>query len=455
MRVLQLNTYADRVGGAEAYLYALTDALRERGHEVALFGTSAEREIDEAELRVVRRTPFDPAKLLEDAPVRRAFEQLAARFRPEVIHVHNLHDLGLDLVQTLGAAGTPLVQTVHDYAFLCPNSWCVHGDGTPCPGGAGAKCFEHDCETNAPVPPLHALVTKLRCEQAKHLIDVAISPSTHLASMLTAHGFRDVRHLHNFVEADPPTAVERGAPALLFLGRLTAEKGVAVLLDAMARIVREEPEATLRIVGKGPALPALRRRVKELALGAAVRFEGQVPHERVRDYLGTSRTLIVPSIWSENSPLTIHESLGAGLPVIASRIGGIPDLVIEGETGFLFEPRNAEELADKVLHLLRLPEPERARIAAACEEHIRPLTRAANVDGVEAIYRELLTRGSTRAPAPSLDGDADLEELQRRVDEDRKRRARSRSPLAPLVDVLREARRRLRDLVIRRGWIER
>src|SRR5688572_16424684 len=150
VRILQFNTYADPVGGAEVYALTLTRELRDRGHVVGFFGTSATREVDEEHLRVVRRPTYDARLLWGDPPVSRGLEAFARRLQPDLIHIHNVFALGLDVLETLGLLGVPTVQTVHDFNRVCPNSWCVRGDGTICPGGIGAQCFRHDCHENYP-----------------------------------------------------------------------------------------------------------------------------------------------------------------------------------------------------------------------------------------------------------------------------------------------------------------
>ena len=143
MEILQVNSYADVVGGAEVYALALTRELRARGHRVRFFGTSERRSADDEHERVVRRTPYDARLLVHDAAVRDALAETLSRARPDLVHLHNVYAFGLDVIETLAASGVPMVQTVHDAHLICPNSWCVWPDGTPCAGGIGAQCFQH------------------------------------------------------------------------------------------------------------------------------------------------------------------------------------------------------------------------------------------------------------------------------------------------------------------------
>ncbi len=417
MRILQVNSYADPVGGAENYMLALGSELERRGHSVGLFGTSPDRDVVGERIRVPRRPRYDRAALIQDPGTTAALSSFVERFDPDLIHAHNLFSLGQDLVRTLGSFGIPLVQTFHDYGVVCPNSWCVRGDGTPCTGGAGAQCFRHRCQQNYPFDPEHVFLTLLRQNQLASSIDVALCPSQHLAKLLARHGFPDVRPLPYFVErtAEPSRATARAPAELLFLGRLEPEKGLAHLLDALPRILEVEPRTRLTLVGDGSAAAALHAKVRELGLDARVDFHGKVEHERVREFHARATALVLPSIWSENSPLAIYEALAIGLPVLGSRVGGIPELIEDGQTGFLFEPRDPADLAEKALKLLGLPPAERERMALRMRERARELSPEQHLDRLEEIYDEILARPARRAQPASLRLDERLEEILARL----------------------------------------
>jgi len=407
VRILQFNNYADPVGGAEVYALALTRELGRRGHEVGLFGTSPDREVDEPHLRVVRRPRYDAAVLAEEPAVRAALLRFAGAVRPELVHVHNVYSLGLDTLVALGTLGVPIVQTVHDFSLLCPNAWCVRGDGTNCAGGAGAQCFAHGCDKNYPFDPEVALHTLAKQRALRERVDLTLCPSVRLCELMRAHGARDVRRLPYFIEPIPVPldgAAQRAEHELVFLGRLEPEKGVDTLLAAMPAILAGEPRTRLTIVGGGSLAEPLERRARELALGDAVRFQRQLPRAELGRFYATATACVLPSIWTENSPLVAYECLSAGLPMIASRIGGIPDLVEDGECGFTFRPRDAADLAQQALRLLRLSGTERARLSAAMRERSRAFRVDEHMAQLEPLYADLVRRSAT-APRRELDDD--------------------------------------------------
>lgn len=461
MKILQMSAYADRVGGAEIYLHGLADELERRGHTVGRFGTSPDRETDERLLRVLRRPRFDPTRLLRDDEVTRALVDFVARFAPDLIHVHNLYALSLDTDLFLGALACPVVQTVHDYSILCPNAWCVHHDGTLCPGGAGLKCFEHDCRENYPFDARMVLYALLRQRLLRRVVDVMICPSRYLADLLSQHGFREVCHVFNYVDVEKLALPEvaRDERSLLYLGRLDPEKGVDILLEAMPLVLAEEPRTHLTVVGDGSVAASLRQQAADLGLSESVRFHAKVPYDEVARFYATATLMILPSIWCENSPLTAYECHVAGLPMVGARIGGIPDLVMDGETGYLVTPRSAADLATKVVKLLRSPD-ERESMSERLRERAKRYTREANVDQVEAIYDRLIRRDPMDARAAGADlvlDDDLLAALQHLTDDLERQEGHARDLRAHLRFLQRQrgvtglVRRALHALAARRG----
>lgn len=390
------------------YALALTRELAERGHEVGFFGTSPDRETDEERLRVVRRPRYDVGVLFHDPIVRGELEATVVRFRPELLHLHNTFSLGLDVLEFLGSTGIPIVQTVHDFSLLCPNSWCVWGDGSPCSGGVGAKCFLHDCQQNYPYDPQVALHTLLKQRTLAGIVDLTICPSRHLAGLMRASGAREVQHLNYFIDPIAAGATgERRPKELVYIGRLEPEKGVEHLLDAMPHILRADPEVHLTIIGGGTLESALTTRAKGLRLERSATFRSQIPRAELGQFYSTATACVLPSIWSENSPLVAYECLAAGLPMIASRIGGIPELVEDGLAGFTFTPRDPRDLAEKALRLLGLPAGERARMSVAMRAAAEGFRVSQHLEQIEGLYAGVRSRA--RSPAsPSLTINRDL-----------------------------------------------
>jgi glycosyltransferase involved in cell wall biosynthesis len=162
---------------------------------------------------------------------------------------------------------------------------------------------------------------------------------------------------------------------LLFVGRLRIRKGVEVLLEALAELRRRLPAAVLRIAGGGEHGAALEHRAAELGLGDAVAFLGTCDGARVRRLLGGAAALAVPSIY-EGMPLVVLEAMAAGVPVVASAVSGIPEVVVDGETGWLVPPESPAALAAALAAVLADPA-EAARRGDAGRRRVAELYRPA------------------------------------------------------------------------------
>lgn len=226
--------------------------------------------------------------------------------------------------------------------------------------------------------PLHVLLGRWTVRAA----DLVMAPSAATAAEL-ARDYRASR-----VEVVPnvtgglAVAEEEAAGAagaLLFVGRLRIRKGVEVLLEALARVRKIHPAARLVVAGDGEHREAVERKIRELGLDEAVTLLGRCDAPRVRALLRTAAALVVPSIY-EGMPLVVLEAMEAGIPVAASRVSGIPEVVEDGETGWLVPPEDPEALAVALARVLADPEEAMRRGQAGrrrVEEHFRPAHAAA------------------------------------------------------------------------------
>ena len=402
MRILTVNTFGKPVGGAEIYALGLGDWLRERGHTVALFAGDPAEDVRQPERRLYRRPEFDPATLISDPALNAAFDAFARDFGPDVVHCHNLHTFPVDFVETAGRLGVPIVQTAHDTGMVCPNSWCVWPDGTDCPGGAGKKCFEHGCQSNYPYDGRVVVSVQLRTEAIRNGFEAWNAPSRYVTEKLASNGFDPVVHRPLWVPGEPlDTPPERRPKQAVFLGRLVREKGLEYLVRAWALVVRSDPDAELAIYGDGPERANLEALAAGLGLDPARIFRGKVPHSEVRDILLRATVQVLPSIWGENSPISCYECWLAGLPMIASRVGGLPELVREGETGLLARPRDPEHLAERIGELFGDQALQR-RFQEGCLAAGRGLDQDEHVQSVLGWYERAIARGTShRAPFPA------------------------------------------------------
>lgn len=187
-----------------------------------------------------------------------------------------------------------------------------------------------------------------------------------------------------------PTLLPVEEPKILCLGRLVKEKGFDVAISAFAEVVKKHPGARLVIAGDGPARPALERQVAELSLSGTIDFIGEVSLEKVPFTINTATMVVVPSRWREPFPLVALEAAQMGRPVVASRVGGLPESVIHQKTGLLFEKDNVRDLADSLIFLLDHPETIHAMGREARTRSLQLFNLEKYVNAYESLYQKLI-----------------------------------------------------------------
>jgi glycosyltransferase involved in cell wall biosynthesis len=306
--------------------------LRRAGHEVHAWTPS----VKEAGLGLVRPA-FDAVWS------RRAADEIRSLLRdyqPDVVHCHNLFPaLSPAVLRAVGE--TPLALTLHNYRLLCLPATFLR-DGRVCEsclGRAPWRGVVHGCYRDS-VPASAAIATSLVVHRAA---DTFSRPNLYLAvsdfvrRKHIAAGFDPdrIRVKPNFTWPAP----QREGPGeyFLFLGRLSAEKGMATIIEAS----RGRGDSRIVVVGDGPDREAL-----HALAHPGVEFRGAVDGAAVPEIVRRARALLVPSTCFEGAPRSLLEAYAAGVPVIASRIGGLPELVEEGVTGLLVDPNEPEKWAD-------------------------------------------------------------------------------------------------------------
>ena len=284
--------------------------------------------------------------------------QLIEDTRPDIAHVHNIgHELSPSVLYVLSKANIPIVMTVHDFGLLCPNTTLLsHGEICErCKGGKYYHAVFRRCKRDSlPASLLAGLGSTipnwLNTYQSK--VDAFIAPSKFLRQKMIEFDYPadKIIHLPNTIKlSDFRPSFEPGK-YILYFGRLHISKGVSTLLKAMSHI----PNTPAIIAGEGELEGDLKRFVQKMGL-TNIEFVGYQSGETLHDLIRNASFVVVPSEYYENSPLTCIESMALGRPVIGADIGGIPELVQDGETGFLFESRNFEGLAKKMRYLLAHP----------------------------------------------------------------------------------------------------
>jgi glycosyltransferase involved in cell wall biosynthesis len=396
MKVLLVHNYYQQLGGERVAVQAQVDLLARRGHQVMLYTRDSTAIRDYGLMEKARFFPHTVYAREVYSEVR----QLIKRERPGVAHVHNVFPLISPAVYyALRDAGIPIVQTLHNFRFMCPNGLfythgticerCKHGNTLH---AVRLKCYHDSYLLSA----LYALsIGWARQRGTLALIDRFIALNPFVAGKIVESGIASPDRV-TVVENYLPGPLPAHAPTLrreqyfLYLGRLSPEKGIDMLIEAMAAL----PQVQLKIAGDGPQAQALRDRVDRYALHN-VKFLGRVEGEAKWALLRAARAVVVPSLWYENQPYSVLESMGASTPIIAARQGGLPYLVDDGNSGLLFRPGDAGDLAEKLQWLAARPDQSQAMGIAARATLERRFSEDAHYQGLLAIYNQLLAHKET------------------------------------------------------------
>ncbi|MBI5577875.1 MAG: glycosyltransferase family 4 protein [Deltaproteobacteria bacterium] len=371
MRVLMINKYLFPKGGDAICTLETGRLLQEKGHEVIFWGMDHPRNpelpLKEYFVRNVDyHQPGGPisqfrmaANLLYSFEAKHKLESVLQAEKPDVVHLHNYaHQISPSILHTIRRHGIPAVATLHDAKLVCA-SYLLRCGGDVCDAcgqGKYYQCAAKRCVKSSWSKSLLGAIEMYLHHDVLGLYEIVgthIAPSLFLKRKVEDMGFGgDIVHLPNFID----TAAYRpqyGSPgrSIVYVGRLSEEKGLFTLLDAVGRV----RDVTVKIIGEGPLMDALKRRVAEGGLHQ-VKFLGYRSGENLLDEIASGSLVVLPSECHENNPRAVLEAFALGKPVIGSRLGGIPELVIDGLTGLTFTAKNADELSQKIDSLMKAPE---------------------------------------------------------------------------------------------------
>lgn len=403
MRILHVNKFLYRRGGAEAYMLDLAGEQQAGGNEVEFYAMAHPDNVPATyqasfpsyvetgtvdqpaaeRIRIVGRTIYSRS-------ARAGIDAVAQAFKPDIAHLHNIyHQLSPSILRPLAKLNIPVVMTLHDYKLACPTYKFMAQDKVceACIGGAFWNAPMKRCNKGSlGASALVAAETALhRWFRAYRTVDRFICPSEFLRSKMTQAGvYPDrMRTIPNFAPVQTVPLKDTPGGGAIYIGRLAPEKGVDTLIRAAAL-----GEFELRIVGDGPERPALEALARET--GARVRFEGHLGRDQVLELLRSSSVSVLAARWYENQPIAVIESFAAGVPVVASDIGGLPELVRPGETGALVPVDDSRMLADAVRAYIDDPTEgmEQGRKARAfAEDAFAP---AVHLERIQQLYEEAI-----------------------------------------------------------------
>jgi glycosyltransferase involved in cell wall biosynthesis len=381
MRILVVHNRYQHRGGEDSVVDAEISLLRSRGHEVAAYLLNNDGISSQSIVSVAVQTLWSSSSAY-------ALSELIQYFKSDVIHVHNTMPLISPSIYWVAArAKLPVVQTLHNFRLMCLNGLYLR-EGSVCEDCTGhlpwrgvvRKCYRESTAASAVLAGMLTLHRGLSTYQNKVNRYIALNNFCRNKFIEGGLPANRIAVKPNFVDAPVPLELQR--QGFLFVGRLSVEKGINTLANAVAML----PGANLRVAGDGPQAVFLDE------LSGVVKL-GSVSSETVWLEMNSAMALVIPSICYENFPRTIAEAFAAGLPVIASRIGALADIVTDGETGLLFEVGNPRDLAEKMAWALVNPEKMAEMGRKARVQYEAEFTPEKNYQQLIAIYEEVIREG--------------------------------------------------------------
>lgn len=362
MKILQINNNHFIKGGADRVYFNTARLLKEHGHDVQFFSAAnpnnvaAEHADKFVPVNDNRQNNFlkkiaGAKDYIYNKDAYKNLSELLAEYKPDIAHLHLFYGgLSGAILKALKKHNIPVVQTLHDYRLLCPANAFLDSHNQIC-----EKCRNksyYQCATNKCLEGnfFYSSILSIEAYSRKYFID----PLDYVNHFIFVSRFSQQKHidfdkrytdksshLYNFTSIPEQLTGSGNDNYFLFFGRLSIEKGIGSLLTAA-----KKSKIKLKIAGTGP----LEKEVIDFAKeNDNIEFLGHQSGDALTRLIKSAFFIVVPSEWYENNPMTVIEAYALGKPVIGAAIGGIPEIVINNENGFLFRSRDSDDLADVLL----------------------------------------------------------------------------------------------------------
>jgi glycosyltransferase involved in cell wall biosynthesis len=336
----------------------------------------------------------DALAMVYSLDARRQFEACIQQVQPDLIHLHNIyHQLTPSILDVARQAHIPVIMTLHDYKLVCPRyDMLRHGTVCDqCVEQGPTACLRNRCAGS------WAASLLLTCESALHrsrgsydAVRYFLTPSRFLRRVMERGGWSPerLRHISNFTPAfatQTTSTWDAEGERYLFAGRLSREKGIGTLLAAARQVER----GTLVVCGSGPLEHQVREVAAQLPAGR-IEWKGHLSQEALRQEIQRASFVVMPSEWFENAPFAALEAMAAARAVLASRIGGLPEMITDDDNGVLVPPGNLANWTQALSAALENPARMR-RMGQRAQERARvQFGFEAHMDAVLGIYNEVV-----------------------------------------------------------------
>lgn len=371
MKILLINKFHYKRGGSETYYFAQAEALKAKGHQVIFFAMKDEKNIacDQSAFFVSNRDYNNNGSIGAKLEAAKSFfyskeaaiqmERLIQKEKPDVAHVGLLHrQITFSVIEVLKKHNIPVVMTMHDLIFACPN-YTMLTRGKVCEAcvkGSVINCIRRKCVKDSTAKSVLAALEKVYLKKKKYydLIDLYITECNQYKRLMEKSKITrsPIKKMTNFLPIDQKYEFNSNyEDYVLYFGRFSKEKGILTLLKAHKE---SGCKRKLMIVGTGPQSFEIEKYIADNKL-TNIELPGAIYGEKMEEIIEKSRVIVLPSEWYENCPYALLQSLAKGKIVIASRIGGLPELIENEQTGFLFEAGNSTDLLRVIEKVFAMP----------------------------------------------------------------------------------------------------
>jgi len=385
-------------------LFSLIEGLKDKGITVAEFAMHDSKNypsdykenfvsnIDYGTKSLLKKIKYT-GKIIYSIEAKKKISRLLDAFNPDIVHLHIFqHQISASILPEIKKRGIPIIYTAHDLKSICPNyKMLTHGRVCEdCLGHKYFKCIQNQCVKGSYLKSFINCVEMYFHKWFKFydLIDLIITPSDFYRKKLIQFRFpkNKVVHLPNFVDQNQFTPHYDHENYFIYLGRLSEEKGVLTLVEAM----KDVNKGKLIIIGTGPKEEQIRNKVSYLGL-KNVELVGFQTGKALNDYITKAMFSVMPSEWYENGPISLLESFACGKPVVGSDMGGIPEHISHGKDGLIFKAKDAKDLAEKINMLLGDSDLLNSMSKCARKKVLKFYSKDGHIDTMIKIYEKIIS----------------------------------------------------------------
>jgi glycosyltransferase involved in cell wall biosynthesis len=389
MKVLAITSVGYEAGGAETILAKIHPYLSEKGYDIKTLasdlGANKAHFNDYTFKHISSTGPLKLLFFLFNPYSFSTLKKLLKDYKPDVVHLHIMHEVTPSVLFLL--KNYPTVITLHgSETFLSklvlwklrPENFKEHVYTKKDLNMAGKLTYLY-----------FKYIQKIPYKWGLKNVDTFIAPSKYMQNVARTD-VSPIIHLPNFIELQTFHELTNNYN-LLFVGRLEKIKGVEFLIQAVSLIVKVFPQTRLTIIGDGRNKTDLFNLTKKLQIEKYIQFRGWVEHKDLATYYEKASIVVIPSVVPENFPTVCNEAMSAGRLVIGTKVGGIPEIIDDGVNGYLVEPANSEQIAEKVIKLF-LEEKLLKELGRNARQKAEEFSIEKHVDGLEKVYGKVMSK---------------------------------------------------------------